>query len=195
MPFCIVTIVVSSSQSGARLGAIAATWCAFTARTTTSCTPASAVFWCAATRTRNDLEPVLADDAHAALANGVEVGAARDERDVFTGGGEPSAHVSADRTGADDRDLHASVPPPTVDSPDRALAHAAEHASGEHRGDEIHDCGGDEHARAIRVALPRRRWRRGTSSDAMPFAVYSRPAFADANVRPYTSAQIAGKRL
>ncbi len=58
----------------------------------------------------HDLEPVLADHAHSVLANGVEVGAARDERHVFTGGGEPSAHVSADRTSADDRDLHASAP-------------------------------------------------------------------------------------
>src|SRR6476646_9547399 len=32
-----------------------------------------------------------------------------------------------------------------VNSPDRALAHASEHSSGEQRGDEIHDGGGDEH--------------------------------------------------
>ena len=40
-------------------------------------------------------------------ANGVEVRAARDERDVFAGRGEPSADVAADRSRADDRDLHA----------------------------------------------------------------------------------------
>ena len=61
-------------------------------------------------RAGDDLESVFADDAHAALANRVEIGAARDEGHVLAGGGEPSAHVSADCSGADDRDLHARVP-------------------------------------------------------------------------------------
>ena len=35
----------------------------------------------------------------------------------------------------------------------------------------------------------------GTSSAAVPFAVYSRPAFALANFAPNVSAQVAGNRL
>ncbi len=42
MPFCIVTMTVSGPMRRAASAATLASWCAFTARTTTSCTPTAA---------------------------------------------------------------------------------------------------------------------------------------------------------
>src|SRR5207247_2720414 len=53
---------------------------------------------------RGDLGAVFPDHAHALRANGVEVRAACDERDVFASRSKPSAEVAADRSRADDRD-------------------------------------------------------------------------------------------
>src|SRR4051812_3676041 len=44
MPFCMVTMLVCPCKSVPRSGATAATWCAFTVSSTTSCGPASLIF-------------------------------------------------------------------------------------------------------------------------------------------------------
>src|SRR5262249_35812310 len=122
---------------------------------------------------RHHLEPVLADDAHAALADRFEVRAARDERYVLAGCREPSAHVPADRSRADDRGLHRSVRSRRGLSTTPARIAATRFMM--------------PHTMNTRCQSP---WRAATtlatktSNDAAPLAVYRRPALADANVRP-----------
>jgi hypothetical protein len=57
---------------------------------------------------RARLFAILADDGDAVRADGVEVRAARDHRDVFTCCRQPSAEIASDRSRSDDGDFHES---------------------------------------------------------------------------------------
>ena len=96
MPFCIVTTVVPAPKSLGTSRATSATWCAFIARMTTSCAPAARVVVGRADVARDLLAAVVQHELHAVAANGVEVGAAGDERDVLARKRELGADVAAD---------------------------------------------------------------------------------------------------
>ena len=71
-----------------------------------SCTPACGVVVGGLDVARDVLAAVVHDELHAVAADGVEVGAARDEGDVFAGEREFDADIAADGAGADDGDFH-----------------------------------------------------------------------------------------
>src|SRR5205085_10334263 len=61
---------------------------------------------------RDNFGAVFADHPHPILPDSREVRAPRDERHLLAGRGKPAADITADRAGADDRDLHAAIDRP-----------------------------------------------------------------------------------
>ena len=55
---------------------------------------------------RNNFAPVLADHAHPVPVYGVEIGAARNKRDLLARCRQPATQQAADRSSADNRNLH-----------------------------------------------------------------------------------------
>jgi len=116
------------------------------------------------------LDAVFTDDTHSGATNRLEIRASRDERHVFTSGAQPTSDVSADRSRTDDRYLHASLTrfrsglrTRTASSADRMFIAAVVMNTPSHPNSDA----------AITLLS-------GTRSEATPFAVYNRPALADA---------------
>ncbi len=109
MPFWVVTTAVLSWNRAGISFAIGSTWCALSARITTSCLPASAILLVALTFFATCSAAVFLDQLQAVLLHGLEMRAARDQRDFLARERELGAHQTADGAGADDADLHGSI--------------------------------------------------------------------------------------
>ena len=57
----------------------------------------------------NLLRAIGEHQLHARCANCAQIGTARDEADLLASQREPHPHVTADRSGADDGDLHSHI--------------------------------------------------------------------------------------
>src|SRR5262249_35013867 len=147
-----------------------------------------------------DLRSILENHLHPSALNRVQVRAARDEGDLFPGSREQPADVSADRTGADHGDLHFAsfmlvALTTTGDAVSAELTARMCARSGLRMNNAI------AAAMKFEMLAARNTLRHpppdaaitlvsGTSSAAVPFAVYSSPAFALANFEPNVSAHV-----